>query len=75
MAKALALNKRSKGIRYRSDAQWDYVVAPDITADLEAKDYVQFDQRTAGFYEGFGMSAASITQSGKIAWMVIALFS
>jgi hypothetical protein len=40
MAKALTFDKRSKGIRYRPDAQWDYVLAPDITTNENDSDEI-----------------------------------
>jgi hypothetical protein len=40
MAKALTFDKLSKGIRYRPDAQWDYVLAPDITTNENDSDEI-----------------------------------
>jgi hypothetical protein len=62
MAKASAFDKRFDGIRYRPDANWEYVVAPSYAVDQDIQNSTQFEERTALFYEAVGMSAASITQ-------------
>lgn len=63
MAKASAFEKRFAGMRYRPDAHWDYVVAPDYPVDQDVDGSTQFEERTALFYEAIGMSAGSIPRS------------
>jgi hypothetical protein len=63
MAKANSFDKRFEGMRYRSDAHWDYVVAPWYAVDQDVDSSTQFEERTGLFYEAIGMSAGSIPKT------------
>lgn len=49
MAMAISFDKRIEGSRYRSDANWQYVIMFDPSQ--EAEFYSQLDERTDYFYE------------------------
>jgi hypothetical protein len=66
MAKASAFEKRMEGYRYRSDARWDYLIAPWYAVEQDVENSTQFEERTALFYEGIGMSAGSIPKTPGI---------
>ena len=66
MAKASAFEKRMDGYRYRSDAGWDYLIAPWYAVEQDVENSTQFEERTALFYEAIGMSAGSIPKTPGI---------
>jgi hypothetical protein len=74
MAKANAFEKRMAGYRYRPDSQWDYIIAPWYAVDQDVENSTQFDERTALFYEGIGMSAGSISNTPGIGQSYLAAY-
>jgi hypothetical protein len=65
MAKASAFQNRMAN-RYRPDTQWEYLLSPEIAVDQDVEDSTQFEERTAIFYQGIGMSAGSIPKTPGI---------
>jgi hypothetical protein len=74
MAKASAFEKRMEGYRYKPDASWDYVIPPWYAVDQDVENSTQFEERTALFYEGIGMSAGSITDTPGIGQSYLAVY-
>jgi hypothetical protein len=66
MAKANAFQKRMDEYRYRSDTHWEHLFSPSYVAEQDVENSTQFEERTALFYEGIGMSAGSITKTPGI---------
>ena len=65
MAKTSAFQNRMAN-RYRPDTQWEYLLSPEIAVDQDVEDSTQFEERTAIFYQGIGMSAGSIPKTPGI---------
>lgn len=61
MAKTNSFDKRFAGARYRSDAQWDYVIMADPAQDLA--DYSQLDERAAYTYEAIALSRGMVSKT------------
>jgi hypothetical protein len=61
MAKANSFDKRFAGSRYRPDAQWDYVLCVDWTAETEF--YRQLDELSAYTYEACGTSKGMVIKT------------
>jgi hypothetical protein len=74
MAKASSFDKRFKGMRYRPDANWDYVIPPDYAVEQDVGNSVQFEERTALFYEAIGMSAGSIPKTPGVGQAYFGLY-
>jgi len=56
MAKANSADRRFAGVKYRSDAHWDFALALD--ADAPDEFWNLLDERAAWFYEAVGAGAA-----------------
>jgi len=65
MAKASAFQNRMAN-RYRSDTQWEYLLSSEIAVEQDVENSTQFEERTAIFYQGIGMSAGSIPKTPGI---------
>ncbi len=63
MAKASVFQKRMEQYRYRSDTHWEYLFSPSYAAEQDVENSTQFEERTALFYEGIGMSAGSMPKT------------
>lgn len=63
IAKTLAFKKRIAGMRYRSDAHWEYLIAPNFNNEQDVPGGTLFEERTAFFYEVTGTSAAVLTKT------------
>jgi hypothetical protein len=63
MAKASVVNKRFPGMRYRSDAHWEYLIPPSIVFQQDVPNSTQFDERTSFFYEVMGASDAVMSKT------------
>jgi hypothetical protein len=66
MAKASAFQKRMEEYRYRSDTRWEYLLSPSYAVEQDVENSTQFEERTALFYEGIGMSAGSVPKTPGI---------
>jgi hypothetical protein len=66
MAKASVFQKRMEQYRYRSDTHWEYLFSPSYAAEQDVENSTQFEERTALFYEGIGMSAGSMPKTPGI---------
>lgn len=62
-AKAIAFKKRIAGMRYRPDAHWEYLIAPNFDNEQDVPGGTLFEERTAFFYEVTGTSAAVLTKT------------
>ncbi len=74
MAKSSSFEKRLAGMRYRPDAQWEFVVAPWYAVDQDVDGSTQFEERTGMFYEAIGMSAGSITKTPGVGQTYLACY-
>lgn len=74
MAKASAFHKRMEGYRYRSDSRWDYLIAPWYAVEQDVENSTQFEERTALFYEGIGMSANAAPKAPGIGQFYLAAY-
>ncbi len=61
MARAAAFDKRFPRMRYRDDAQWEFLIPPDMDFAQDVGDSTLFEERTAFFYEVMGASQAVLT--------------
>lgn len=66
MSKASTFQKRMEEYHYRSDTHWEYLLSPSYAVDQDVENSTQFEERTALFYEGIGMSAGSIPKTPGI---------
>jgi hypothetical protein len=66
MAKASSFAKRMDGYRYNPDRQWEYIVPFWFAVQQDVENSTQFEERTALFYEGIGMSSGSVPQTPGI---------
>jgi hypothetical protein len=74
MAKAIVFEKRMDGYRYRSDARWDYIIPAWFAVEQDVEGSTQFEERTALFYEGIGMSAGSLPKTPGIGQSYLAAY-
>lgn len=74
MAKASVFQKRMEGYRYRSDAHWYYIIPPWYAVEQDVENSTQFDERTALFYEGIGMSANAAPKAPGIGQFYLAAY-
>jgi len=74
MAKAQTFDKRFEGMRYRTEARWDYVVPPWYAIDQDVENSTQLEERTALFYEAIGMSAGSIPRTPGVGQSYISVY-
>ncbi|WKX11119.1 DUF1254 domain-containing protein [Streptomyces sp. NL15-2K] len=62
-AKAIAFNTRIPGMRYRADAQWEYLIPPSFSNEQDVPGGTLFEERTKFFYEVTGTSEAVLTRT------------
>jgi hypothetical protein len=74
MAKASVFQKRMEGYRYRSDAHWYYMIPPWYAVEQDIENSTQFEERTALFYEGIGMSANAAPKAPGIGQFYLAAY-
>ena len=74
MAKASAFQKRMEGYRYRSDTHWEYFLSPSYAVEQDVENSTQFEERTALFYEGIGMSANAAPKAPGIGQFYLAAY-
>jgi hypothetical protein len=61
MAMSLSFNKRSEGARYRSDANWDYLIMLDPSQETEF--FSQLDERADYFYQAVTTTKGMVTKT------------
>lgn len=74
MAKASTFQKRMGEYRYRSDTHWETLFSPSYSIDQDIEGSTQFEERTALFYEGIGMSSGSIPKTPGIGQAYLAAY-
>jgi hypothetical protein len=74
MAKASVFQKRLDEYRYRSDARWYYLIPPWYAVEQDVENSTQFDERTALFYEGVGMTTNAAPKAPGIGQYYLAAY-
>jgi hypothetical protein len=63
MAKANSADRRFAGVKYRSDAHWDFALQLD--ADDSSAFWNLLDERASWFYEAVGAGGGDGTQASR----------
>jgi len=74
MAKASAFQNRMEEYRYRSDTHWEYIISPSYAVEQDVENSTQFEERTALFYEGIGISANAAPKAPGIGQFYLAAY-
>jgi hypothetical protein len=74
MAKASAFAKRMERYRYNPDTHWEYIVPYWFAVEQDVEDSTQFEERTALFYEGIGMSSGAVSATPGVGQSYLAAY-